>query len=119
MAHESVLDQLLIRDIAMADRQSPHLLLRQSILIEAGHIVWVHPSDDTDPGDAEVLDGGGATAIPALVDSHSYLTGQVAATGSSGSPIHPNASPRLPATTGDVWCRPASCGLETSARRPG
>jgi len=76
MAHDSVLDQLLIRDTAMADRQSPHLLLRQNILIEAGRIVWVHPSDDTDRGDAEVLDGGGTTASPAPVDSHSHLTGQ-------------------------------------------
>jgi imidazolonepropionase-like amidohydrolase len=30
--------------------------------------------EESDPGDAQVLDGGGATIVPAFVDAHSHLT---------------------------------------------
>ena len=65
---------LLIQDACLADGHSATLQVGVSLLIDRGEIVWVRPSDDADAGDAEVLDGGGATIVPALVDAHSHLT---------------------------------------------
>jgi imidazolonepropionase-like amidohydrolase len=44
-----------------------------NLLIEGGRIASVSP-EESDPGDADVLDGGGATIVPAFVDAHSHLT---------------------------------------------
>jgi imidazolonepropionase-like amidohydrolase len=44
-------------------------------VVEDGQIAWIGPSDEADPTDADILDGGGATLVPALVDAHSHLTG--------------------------------------------
>ena len=65
--------RLLIRDACLADGHTPSLQVGVSLLIENGRIAWVSP-DQSDPGDAEVLDGGGATIVPAFVDAHSHLT---------------------------------------------
>ncbi len=65
--------RLLIRDACLADGQAPTLQVGISLLIENGRIARVS-ADELDPGDAEVLDGGGATIVPALVDAHSHLT---------------------------------------------
>jgi imidazolonepropionase-like amidohydrolase len=65
--------RLLIRDACLADGRSPRLQVGVSLMIDHGRIGWVSP-DQADPGDAEVLDGGGATIVPAFVDAHSHLT---------------------------------------------
>jgi imidazolonepropionase-like amidohydrolase len=65
--------RLLIRDACLADGHSPSLRMGVSLLIEDGRIAWVSPNE-SDPGGAEVLDGGGATIVPAFVDGHSHLT---------------------------------------------
>ena len=65
--------RLLIRDACLADGHSPTLQVGVSLLIENGRIARVS-ADDLDPTDAEVLDGGGATIVPAFVDAHSHLT---------------------------------------------
>ena len=65
--------RLMIRDACLADGHSATLQVGVSLLIEDGRIASVSP-EDADPGDAEVLDGGGATIVPAFVDSHSHLT---------------------------------------------
>jgi imidazolonepropionase-like amidohydrolase len=65
--------RLLIRDACLADGHSPTLQVGVSLLIEDGRIAWISP-DEADPGDARVLDGGGATIVPAFVDAHSHLT---------------------------------------------
>src|SRR5438128_2043507 len=65
--------RLLIRDACLADGQAPTLQVGISLLIENGRIARVSV-DELDPGDAEVLDGGGATIVPAFVDAHSHLT---------------------------------------------
>jgi imidazolonepropionase-like amidohydrolase len=65
--------RLLIRDACLADGRSATLQVGVSLLIEDGHVAWVSP-DESDPRDADVLDGGGATILPALVDAHSHLT---------------------------------------------
>ena len=65
--------RLLIRDACLADGRAPTLQVGISLLIENGRIARVSV-DELDPGDAEVLDGGGATIVPAFVDAHSHLT---------------------------------------------
>ncbi|HUG55713.1 MAG TPA: amidohydrolase family protein, partial [Candidatus Limnocylindrales bacterium] len=43
--------------------------------IEAdGTVGWIRPRGEADLGGADVLDAGGATIVPALVDCHSHLT---------------------------------------------
>ena len=65
----------LYRDAALADGRSPSLQLGVSILVRDGHIAWIRPSDaEDDPGDAEVVDAGGATVVPGMIDCHSHLT---------------------------------------------
>jgi len=65
---------LVIRDACLADGHSSTLQVGVSLMIEKGHIAWVRPNDEADPGDADTLDGGGATIVPAFVDAHSHLT---------------------------------------------
>jgi imidazolonepropionase-like amidohydrolase len=65
----------LYRDAALADGHSPDLRVGVSVLVDAGRIAWIHPTDDEpDPGDADVVDAGGTTIVPGMVDSHSHLT---------------------------------------------
>ena len=65
--------RVLIRDACLADGHSPTLQVGINLLIENARITSVS-ADESDPGDAEVLDGGGATIVPAFVDAHSHLT---------------------------------------------
>jgi imidazolonepropionase-like amidohydrolase len=67
--------RLLIRDLAFADGTSADLQLGIGLLVEGSQIRWIGPSEEADSTGADILDGGGATLIPALVDAHSHLTG--------------------------------------------
>jgi imidazolonepropionase-like amidohydrolase len=67
------MSRLLIRDACLADGMSASLQVELSLLIEDGRIAGIG-TDDVDPAGAEVLDGGGATIVPAFVDAHSHLT---------------------------------------------
>jgi imidazolonepropionase-like amidohydrolase len=65
----------LYRDAALADGRSSELQLGVSVLVEGGRIAWIRPVDgEEDAGDAEVVDAGGTTIVPGMVDCHSHLT---------------------------------------------
>jgi imidazolonepropionase-like amidohydrolase len=70
-----VVDRLLLTGAALADAHGPALRLGVSLLIERGVLAGVWDDGDVpDLGERVEVDASGATAIPAMVDSHSHLT---------------------------------------------
>jgi len=69
-------DKVLYRDAAFADGRSPTLRLGVSVLVSGGRIGWIRPAADEGelPAGTEVIDAGGTTIVPGLVDGHSHLT---------------------------------------------
>jgi imidazolonepropionase-like amidohydrolase len=67
---------VIYRDAALADGRSPRLRLGVSVLVQDGRISWIRPSDDEGerPADCEIVDAGGSTIVPGMVDGHSHLT---------------------------------------------
>ena len=78
--------RVLYRDAAIADGRSDRLQLAMSVLVVDDLVVWIRPVDaeedprlgdpasggpDTDP---EIVDAGGTTIVPGMVDGHSHLT---------------------------------------------
>src|SRR5919201_4328972 len=70
-----VAGRLVIRDLALADGTSAHLQIGIAVVIDDGHSRWLGPTEESDAAGAEVLDGGGATLMPGMVDAHSHLSG--------------------------------------------
>ena len=68
--------RIVLRDAALADGTSASLRTGVSLAIDDGKIAWVRPNDSADTNGAEVIDAGGATVVPAMVDCHSHLTMQ-------------------------------------------
>ena len=66
----------LYRDAALADGRSARLQVGVSLLVEGGRIRWIRPADEDGecPPGCEVIDAGGTTIVPGLVDGHSHLT---------------------------------------------
>ena len=76
----------LYRDAALADGRSDRLRRGVSVLVVNDLIVWIRPTDaEEDPlfadpatggpdTDLEIVDAGGTTIIPGMVDGHSHLT---------------------------------------------
>jgi imidazolonepropionase-like amidohydrolase len=70
------MSDVLYRDAALADGRGPELSLGVSVLVSGGRISWIRPASDEGPlpGDCEVVDAGGTTIVPGMVDGHSHLT---------------------------------------------
>ncbi|HKW79126.1 MAG TPA: amidohydrolase family protein [Candidatus Limnocylindria bacterium] len=68
--------RIVLHDAALADGTSASLRTGVSLAIEDGKIAWIRPNDSADTTGAEVVDAGGATIVPAMVDCHSHLTMQ-------------------------------------------
>lgn len=71
--------RVLYRDTAVADGRSDRLQLGMSVLVEGDRIAWIRPTDaEEDPGAGgvavEIVDAGGSTIVPGMVDGHSHLT---------------------------------------------
>ena len=65
----------LYRGAAFADARSPDLTLDMSVHVADGRIAWIgHTDDEPDIGDAHVVDAGGTTIVPGMVDAHSHVT---------------------------------------------
>src|SRR5947208_7562089 len=66
----------LYRDAALADGTGPSLRKGVSVLVNDRRIVWVRPtSDERDlPPEVRVIDAGGSTIVPGMVDAHSHVT---------------------------------------------
>jgi imidazolonepropionase-like amidohydrolase len=66
----------LYRDGAFTDARSDQLRLGVSVLVTDGRIAWIRPADDEGelPAGCEIVDAGGATIVPGMVDGHSHLT---------------------------------------------
>jgi predicted amidohydrolase YtcJ len=66
---------LLIRN-ARAYTVDPTLPWASAIAVEGGRIAWIGDDGDADPHegpDTEVIDAGGATVLPGLVDAHNHV----------------------------------------------
>jgi imidazolonepropionase-like amidohydrolase len=67
---------VVYRDAAMADGRSAQLRLGVSVLVENDLISWIRPTEDEGelPAGCEIVDAGGTTIVPGMVDGHSHLT---------------------------------------------
>jgi imidazolonepropionase-like amidohydrolase len=64
------------RDAALADGRSPRLQVGISLQVEDGRVRWIRPTEEEGecPPGCKVVDAGGTTIVPGLVDGHSHLT---------------------------------------------
>src|SRR5437016_14683536 len=67
---------IVYRDAALADGAGPSLRKGVSVLVRDRRIVWIRPTSDegTLPRDVRIIDAGGSTIVPGMVDAHSHLT---------------------------------------------
>jgi imidazolonepropionase-like amidohydrolase len=64
----------LYRHAAIADGTAAELILDQAVHVADDRIVWMGPDEEApEAGDeARVIDAGGATVVPGMVDAHSH-----------------------------------------------
>jgi len=73
--------RVLYRDAALADGRSDRLRHGMSVLVDGDRVAWIRPTDaEEDPAASgggevtELVDAGGTTIVPGMVDGHSHLT---------------------------------------------
>src|SRR6267378_5390099 len=66
----------LYRDAALADGTGSALRKGVSVLVDHGRVAWIRPSADEGPlrSDVRIIDAGGSTIVPGMVDAHSHVT---------------------------------------------
>lgn len=65
----------LYRNAAITDARSDTLDLGISVLVENDTISWMGPvGDEPENGGARIVDAGGTTIVPSMVDAHSHVT---------------------------------------------
>ena len=66
----------LYRDAALADLSGGSLKKGVSVLVESGRVVWLRPTSEEGslPAAVHVVDAGGSTIVPGMVDAHSHVT---------------------------------------------
>lgn len=66
----------LYRGAALADGSGPSLRKDVSVLVDGGRVVWIRAASDEEtlPAEAHVVDAGGCTIVPGMVDAHSHVT---------------------------------------------
>jgi imidazolonepropionase-like amidohydrolase len=70
------MQRTLYRSVAITDARSDRLDRDRSVLVDDGRISWIRPTgDEPDPGPGtRVVDAGGSTLVPGMIDSHSHVT---------------------------------------------
>src|SRR2546430_9849293 len=66
----------LYRDAALAELMGPSLRKVVSVLVANRRITWLRPTSDELPlpPNVRIIDAGGSTIVPGIVDAHSHLT---------------------------------------------
>ncbi len=66
----------LYRDAALADETGPSLRKGVSVLVDDRRVMWIRSSSDEGdlPPNVHVVDAGGSTIVPGMVDAHSHVT---------------------------------------------
>ena len=70
--------RILIRDAGVLDPEAGELIEKQAVLVDGDRIVEVGPTAKVSGGGAMVLDAGGMTVMPGLIDAHVHVTAATA-----------------------------------------